>query len=153
MKINNIIGVASIMAAMLTACESDPKFQVEGTISEADGKMLYLEAMTLDGIQRIDSTRLKGDGAFCFNAPAPTNPEFYALCVDNQRINFSIDSTETVRFNCLHSAAATRSKGLTTARKSRRYRCYNRLCNSKSSNWRRISRCIQATLSTVLMSL
>lgn len=98
MKINNIIGVASIMAAMLTACESGPKFQVEGTISEADGKMLYLEAMTLDGIQRIDSTRLKGDGAFCFNAPAPTNPEFYALCVDNQRINFSIDSTETVRF-------------------------------------------------------
>ena len=87
-----------IILTFFSACESGPKFQVEGTISEADGKMLYLEAMTLDGIQRIDSTRLKGDGAFCFNAPAPTNPEFYALCVDNQRINFSIDSTETVRF-------------------------------------------------------
>ena len=87
-----------ISLSFFTACDNSPKFQVEGTISEADGKMLYLEAMTLEGIQRIDSTRLKGDGTFCFRAPAPTNPEFYALCLDNQRINFSIDSTETVRF-------------------------------------------------------
>jgi peroxiredoxin len=98
MSTKNILGVACIMAAMMTACDSSPKFQVEGTVSDADGKMLYLEAMTLDGIQRIDSTRLKDDGSFRFSAPAPTNPEFYALCVDNQRINFSIDSTETVRF-------------------------------------------------------
>ncbi len=98
MSTKNILGVACIMAAMMTACDSSPKFQVEGTVSDADGKMLYLEAMTLEGIQRIDSTRLKDDGSFRFSAPAPTNPEFYALCVDNQRINFSIDSTETVRF-------------------------------------------------------
>ena len=98
MSTKNILGVACIMAAMMTACDSSPKFQVEGTVSDADGKMLYLEAMTLEGIQRIDSTRLKDDGSFHFSAPAPTNPEFYALCVDNQRINFSIDSTETVRF-------------------------------------------------------
>ena len=93
-----IITFYNFLILTFLSCDNSPKFQVEGTISEADGKTLYLEAMTLDGIQRIDSTRLKADGTFHFSAPAPTNPEFYALCLDNQRINFSIDSTETVRF-------------------------------------------------------
>ena len=91
-------------AVLLTSCDNSPKFHVEGTIGETDGEMLYLEAMTLEGVQLIDSIRLKKDGQFHFSVKAPENPEFFALRLGNERINFSIDSTETVTFKAQRSA-------------------------------------------------
>ena len=98
MNKTNITALISALTLAFTACEMGPQFHVEGIISEAADSMLYLEAMTLDGIQRIDSTRMKSDGRFSFSAAAPSNPEFYALRIGSRRINFSIDSTETVSF-------------------------------------------------------
>ncbi|MBO4565390.1 MAG: AhpC/TSA family protein [Bacteroidaceae bacterium] len=99
MKIKTFIGIISMTGVVaLTSCNKNPQFCVEGTIEEAKGETLYLEAMTLDGIQCIDSVKLKDDGQFRFTADAPSNPEFYALRLGEERINFSIDSTETVTF-------------------------------------------------------
>ncbi len=84
---------------LLAACSSSPKFHVQGTIEDAEGEMLYLEAMTLEGIVVSDSVRLKADGRFEFSeSKTVENPEFYALRVGQQRIHFSIDSTETLTF-------------------------------------------------------
>ena len=83
----------------LSACNSGPEFKVEGEISGADGKMLYLEASALEGIVPLDSVKLKSDGTFAFKQACPVSPEFYRLRVDDKVINFSIDSAETVRFN------------------------------------------------------
>jgi peroxiredoxin len=86
-------------ALLLTACNESPKFQVTGHITSAEGKMLYLEAMTLEGVQTLDSVRLDADGAFSFSqTKAVENPEFYNLRIDGGRIPFSIDSTETLTF-------------------------------------------------------
>lgn len=95
---NKYIAVIIAGATALVSCDNTPKFHVDGTIEEADGSMLYLEAMTLDGIQKLDSTRLSANGRFSFSAIAPTSPEFYALRIGDHRINFSIDSTESVTF-------------------------------------------------------
>jgi len=104
MNIKTLIGIISMIGALsLTSCDNKPKFCVEGTVGEAKGEMLYLEAMTLNGIQCIDSVKLKGDGQFRFRADAPSNPEFYALRLGQERINFSIDSTETVTFKTQRS--------------------------------------------------
>lgn len=84
---------------LLAACSTSPKFHVQGTIEDAEGKMLYLEAMTLEGIVVSDSVRLKADGRFEFSElKTVENPEFYALRIGQQRIHFSIDSTETLTF-------------------------------------------------------
>ena len=84
---------------LLAACSTSPKFHVQGTIEDAEGEMLYLEAMTLEGIVVSDSVRLKADGRFEFSeVKTVENPEFYALRVGQQRIHFSIDSTETLTF-------------------------------------------------------
>lgn len=84
---------------LLAACSTSPKFHVQGTIEDAEGEMLYLEAMTLEGIVVSDSVRLKADGRFEFSeSKTVENPEFYALRVGQQRIHFSIDSTETLTF-------------------------------------------------------
>jgi len=84
-------------AMMLAACDKAPKFQVEGTIEGAKDSMLYLTQSTLDGVQKLDSVKLKEDGAFSFKVVAPTEaPEFYALQIGAHVINFSVDSTESI---------------------------------------------------------
>ena len=82
---------------MMTSCDNTPKFQVEGTIEGAKDSMLYFTQSTLDGVQKLDSVKLKEDGAFSFKAVAPTEaPEFYALQIGKHVINFSVDSTESI---------------------------------------------------------
>ena len=78
---------AALAALTITACSSGPKFQVNGDVSGADGKMLYLEASGLEGIVPLDSVKLKGEGAFSFKQPRPESPEFYRLRIDNKIIN------------------------------------------------------------------
>ena len=88
---------AALAALTITACSSGPKFQVNGNVSGADGKMLYLEASGLKGIVPLDSVKLKGEGTFSFKQPRPESPEFYRLRIDNKIINFSVDSIETIQ--------------------------------------------------------
>lgn len=98
MKIMNKILTTIIAGAMmLVACDKAPKFQVEGTIEGAKDSMLYFSQSTLDGVQKLDSVKLKEDGSFSFKATAPTeSPEFYVLQIGRHVINFSVDSTETM---------------------------------------------------------
>ena len=88
---------AALAALTITACSSGPKFQVNGDISGADGKMLYLEASGLEGIVPLDSVKLKGEGTFSFKQPRPESSEFYRLRIDDKIINFSVDSIETIQ--------------------------------------------------------
>lgn len=94
--------------AVLASCDNSPKFQVEGTIENAKDSMLYLEAATLDGIQKIDSVKLGESGEFCLRGNAPEgSPDFYVLRIANKYINFSIDSTETVTFKAKYETMNT----------------------------------------------
>lgn len=97
----------ALAAVALGACDSEPKFKVEGEVSDAEGKMLYLEASALEGIVPLDSVKLKGDGTFAFRQVRPMSPEFYRLRVDDKVINFSVDSTETVRVKAPYADFAT----------------------------------------------
>ncbi len=101
-----ICSVALIVLALI-ACNSEPKFKVEGDVSGADGKMLYLEALGLEGIAPLDSVKLKGNGSFSFKQLRPESPEFYRLRLDDKIINFSIDSTETVQIKAPYKDFAT----------------------------------------------
>ena len=97
----------ALAALALGACDSEPKFKVEGQVTDAEGKTLYLEASALEGIIPLDSIKLKADGEYAFKYSRPESPEFYRLRVDDKVINFSIDSTETVRINAPYANFAT----------------------------------------------
>ncbi|WP_294480475.1 DUF4369 domain-containing protein [uncultured Bacteroides sp.] len=101
------ITFAALAALTITACSSGPKFQVNGDVSGADGKMLYLEASGLEGIVPLDSVKLKGEGTFSFKQPRPESPEFYRLRIDDKVINFSVDSIETVGIKALYNDFST----------------------------------------------
>lgn len=90
------ITIAALAALTITACSSGPQFQVNGDVSGAEGKMLYLEASGLEGIVPLDSVKLKGEGTFSFKQPRPESPEFYRLRIEDKVINFSVDSIETI---------------------------------------------------------
>ena len=73
------------------------QFTIQGTITEAQDTMLYLEHLTLsDGPVAVDSAKLDKAGDFMLHGPRPGNPEFYRLRIGRQVINLSVDSTETL---------------------------------------------------------
>lgn len=94
MKKTLLISATVVLA--LSACENNPKFTIEGNISGASGKTLYLESTDIGGIEDIDSVKLSGDGSFQFKQKGALAPDFYSLRVEDKLINLSIDSTETV---------------------------------------------------------
>lgn len=81
---------------LLAGCDRQPHATIEGTIAEAAGKMLYLDAIGVDRITVADSVKLKDDGTFAFRVPQPECYDFYRLRIDRERITVSIDSTETI---------------------------------------------------------
>ena len=101
------IFLMALAALALGACNSEQKFKVEGEVTGADGKMLYLEASALEGIVPLDSVKLKGSGSFSFKQAAPESPEFYRLRVEDKVINFSVDSTETVTLKAPYADFST----------------------------------------------
>ena len=92
-----MICAMAALTMLATACkDKGEQFEINGRIAEADGKTLYFEAVTLNGIEALDSNRLDEDGQFCFQGTRPFNPEFYRLRIDRQIVNLSVDSTETI---------------------------------------------------------
>lgn len=90
------ISLMVLAGLTFAACDNTPKFNIQGNISDAEGKTLYLEASALEGITVLDSVTLKGNGSFSFKSARPESPDFYRLRLDDKVINLSIDSTETV---------------------------------------------------------
>lgn len=92
----NVYFLLALLLIGLSACNNEPKFEVQGEINGGADKILYLEASGLDGIVALDSIKLGSSGSFSFAQKRPESPEFYRLRLDNKVINFAVDSTETV---------------------------------------------------------
>lgn len=101
------ISLVVLAVLLLSSCNTDPKFNVKGEVSGADGKMLYLEASGLEGIVPLDSVKLKKDGAFSFKQLRPESPEFYRLRIGEKVINLSVDSTETISIKAPYADFST----------------------------------------------
>ena len=98
----------ALVALSLGACQQKETFTVKGTINEAEGDLLCLYQMTLSATPIVvDSVRLDASGNFSFTGEAPAAPEFYLLNINNQFVNLSIDSTETVTVNATMPAMAS----------------------------------------------
>ncbi|MBR5456868.1 MAG: DUF4369 domain-containing protein [Bacteroidaceae bacterium] len=74
-----------------------PTFTIKGTIGNADGKMLYLSHIGIDGITPLDSAKLDKEGNYEFTQPQPESYDFYYLAMKGAvPVTVAIDSTETV---------------------------------------------------------
>jgi peroxiredoxin len=91
------IVLSATLATLLTSC-GNSEFTVKGVIAGAEGQVIYLENVGISSVQTLDSFKLAAAGKFTFRQPKPPYPEFYRLRLNNQWINFAIDSTETLSF-------------------------------------------------------
>ena len=83
-----------LLLPAIVGCSKQGKFKIEGEVTDAEGKMLYIEQTGLLKTVALDSVKLKADGAYKFKLASPEYPEFYRLRVEDKVINFAIDSTE-----------------------------------------------------------
>ncbi|MBQ8100985.1 MAG: thioredoxin family protein [Paludibacteraceae bacterium] len=95
---------ALLLVAVTAGCTREPQFRVEGFVEGAEGSTLCLERLGLNGTERLDSVRLKGEGRFCLKAPAAPCPELYRLRLGRRQIVLAVDSAQELTLRtCLDS--------------------------------------------------
>lgn len=95
-KLLNILILTAVLGAV--GCTEAPKITIEGTISEAADKVLYLDHIGVEKTVVTDSVRLDAKGAFCFSVAQPECFDFYRLRIGREMAYLSVDSTETLTF-------------------------------------------------------
>lgn len=95
-KLSNILISTALLC--LAACDQTPQATIEGTITEATDKMLYLDYIGVEHTIVTDSARLDEKGTFCFQVAQPECFDFYRLRVGREVAYLSVDSTETLTF-------------------------------------------------------
>lgn len=105
----SLIGTLSMgLLVMLSSCSGEEnEFRIQGTITGAVGKTLFLEHQGLTAIEPIDSVVLDERGKYKMGGEAPEYPEFYRLRLEKQVIPFSVDSIETININSDAQSFAT----------------------------------------------
>lgn len=93
-----LLTVLGLCLLLFAACNKSSDFTVKGIVSGADGQTMYLENVGISEIKTLDSVKLSAGGKFEFKKERPAFPDFYRLRLNNQWINFSIDSVETISF-------------------------------------------------------
>lgn len=78
-----------ILLSILTGCHSkEQTFSIQGTISGAQDKWIYLEDIGTGNVMAIDSTKIKPDGSFQLSHLSTEYPMFYRLVFNNESVPF-----------------------------------------------------------------
>lgn len=94
MKSQWLYGAVALL--LLAGCSRAPQFEVRGSVSGAEGEMLYLEHTGLVATDVVDSCLLKADGAYVMHGVAPEYPDFYRLRIGSKYAVLVVDSVETI---------------------------------------------------------
>ena len=88
--------VALALTILTFACNKPDGFVVNGKITNAEGRYLYLEELKVSSSIPIDSVKLNKDGAFKFKGKIGY-PNFYLLSLNkNNFVTLLVDTTEKI---------------------------------------------------------
>ena len=93
-KISNILIFTTLLCVV--SCTKSPQATIEGHITEAADKVLYLDHIGVERATVTDSIKLNKDGAFRFHVAQPECFDFYRLRIGKEMLYISVDSTETL---------------------------------------------------------
>lgn len=91
-----IIAAATILTSCTGTKSENAQFTIEGTIANAENKVLYLDKLENGTATTIDSVSLDAQGHYHFNHATPAEATFYRLRLDKQYVNFVVDSATTL---------------------------------------------------------
>ena len=95
-KLSNILIFTALLSAM--GCKQSPQATIEGHVTEATDKMLYLDHIGVERTVVVDSAKLDKNGTFRFRVAQPECFDFYRLRIGREVAYLSVDSTETLTF-------------------------------------------------------
>ena len=93
-KISNILIFTTLLCVV--SCTKSPQATIEGHITKAADKVLYLDHIGVERATVTDSIKLNKDGAFRFHVAQPECFDFYRLRIGKEMMYISVDSTETL---------------------------------------------------------
>ena len=94
-KLQNILILTALFAVV--GCSQQPMATIEGAITDAKDRTLYLDDLGVTQTIVRDSIQIDDNGTFRFQVPQPESFDFYRLRIDKEIIYLSVDSTETLR--------------------------------------------------------
>lgn len=103
LKQNYMKKVLFYFAAIMLFAACAPKSNINGSITDAEGKTIYLEHTALTATTLLDSAKLDAKGTFKFTTETPQYPDFYRIRLNNQFVVFALDSA-TKNINITASA-------------------------------------------------
>lgn len=83
-----VIGIALFVGS----CINKNEYAISGNIVGAEGKILRLHLLKLDGVAVVDSVKLSSSGKFSFSGPKLKEPTFFALNIDKKNLTLINDS-------------------------------------------------------------
>ena len=93
-KLTTILTLAAMLG--VAGCTKAPQATIEGHITEATDKVLYLDYIGVERTTVADSARLDEEGSFRFRVAKPECFDFYRLRIGKEMAYVSVDSTETL---------------------------------------------------------
>jgi len=94
--VKKIFSIALALAALTFACKKPDGFVINGKITNAEGKYLYLEELKVSSSIPVDSVELDKDGSFKFKGKIGY-PNFYLLSLNkNNFVTLLVDTTEKI---------------------------------------------------------
>ncbi len=85
-----------VLAALFFACSKPEGFVIEGKVTNAEGKYLYLDELRVASSVPVDSVKLKKDGSFKFKGKI-SYPNFYLLRFSEKNfVTLLVDTTEKI---------------------------------------------------------
>ena len=95
--IKKVSSLLIILAVLLAGCSKKNKFVIEGKITNAAGKYIYLDELKLTVNQTVDSAKIDKNGEFKFEGNVGF-PTFYLLKLsENNFVTLLVDSVDRVQ--------------------------------------------------------
>lgn len=91
-----IYSIVIALAAFASACNKHNGFVINGKITNAEGKYLYLDELKVSSSVPVDSVKLKKDGSFTFKGKI-SYPNFYLIRLNKKNfVTMLVDTTEKI---------------------------------------------------------
>ena len=91
-----IFSIAFAITVLAIGCKKQNGFVIDGKITNAQGKYLYLEELKVSSSIPVDSVELGKDGSFKFKGKIDY-PNFYLLSLNrNNFVTLLVDTTEKI---------------------------------------------------------
>ncbi len=89
----------SLIVLLLTSCTNSNKYSISGKITGAEGKILRLSKLNLDGVEVLDSVKLDNEGDYHFKGDKLKEPTFFTLNLGKKNITFLNDSNIAMKIS------------------------------------------------------